>query len=165
MKKLLSNIILTIALFMFIALNSFAAITSSIEIDEKIDQLNKIVDLNIYSFINKTDLIGERALDFEVNTTQYKKDTILAIESLKDLLNQIDLIKSSNDISSEEKNIQISRLYQEADKILYNIDSKTIQYIYMLHHSMPTITYQRFSKKFREFYNNLSLTNNKLTSK
>ena len=68
-------------------------------------------------------------------------------------------------MSETDRAIQIKKLYQEADTTLYDIDSKTMQYLYSIRPLMPTLTYQKYSKKFKEFYNDLKLTNSKIVSR
>ena len=59
----------------------------------------------------------------------------------------------------------MSRIYQDADAILYDIDSKSINYLYALKNFMPTVTYSKFVKKFSNFYNELHITNREVKLK
>ncbi|HIS88135.1 TPA: hypothetical protein IAA87_01740, partial [Candidatus Avigastranaerophilus faecigallinarum] len=73
--------------------------------------------------------------------------------------------KNSSDFSDSDKAIQINKLYQDADAALYNFDSQTLNYLFSLRSIMPSISYQRYTKKFQEFYNGIGLTDNKLIVK
>ena len=147
------------------AVNAFAAIETIEEINNKIDGLNQISELNFNKFVNKSDLIGDRLQNFNMATAQYQNTAYVSQETLKSIISQIEVLNSSSDISETERIMQINKLYQEADATLYSMDSKTIQYLYSIRSLMPTVTYQKFSKKFKEFYNDLNISNSKFMSK
>ena len=112
--------------------------------------------------VNKNELIGEIRSSFDMSTMQYKNNAGITAESLRNILRQIDIVKNSADFSDSDKNLQISKLYQDADSALYDLDSKTINYLMEVQRIMPTITYQRYVKKFLEQYNQMNLTGSQL---
>ena len=161
MKKILASIFI----MLYFALNAFASINSVSDIESKISKLNQLNNYNFINLVNKTDLIGERLQSFDMLSSQYKNEVFLASENLKNIINQINLIKGADNISDSEKTLQISKLYQDTQTILYNIDSKTVQYLYGLRTFMPTITYQKYSVSFSNFYNGLNISDKKIISK
>lgn len=165
MKKKLASIALTAVLMVSFAVNAFAAIESVDEIDSKIDGLTQISNLDFTRFVNKSDLIGDRLQNFNMATAQYQNAAFVTQETLKSIISQIEILNSSSDISTTERTMQINKLYQDADTALYNMDSKTIQYLYSIRSLMPTLTYQKFSKKYKDFYNDLNISNSKFLSK
>ncbi len=165
MKKILASLALTAALIVTFAANAFAAVKSVSDINSKMDSLNQLGSYDFHRFINKSDLIGERLQNYNMLTAQYQNNAIVAEETMRGIINQINVLSGSSDISDMEKTMQITKLLQEADTALYDIDSKTIQYLYSVRPLMPTLTYQKYSKKFKEYYNELKLTNSKIVSK
>lgn len=165
MKKLMTNFLLIASVMMFSALNAMAVINSSNDIEIKMNNLNQLASYDFMRLINKTELVGERRQLFDMMTAQYQNEITRNEEKLKGYLKQINDIDRLNDITDQEKLVQINQIYQDADSILFDIDSKTMQYLYSARRIMPTLTYQRYAKKFRELYNNLEISSNKLTSK
>ena len=159
MKKIIAKIFIVFALLIsFISTSANAAITSDYDLTYKRSQLQTIINTDFLSFINKTELIGYNLSNFNMHSSQYKYQINLAIEKLNGCANQIDFIRESKEISDSDKNIKINQVYMDANSALYEIDSKTINYIYTVREAMPTITYQKYIKKFTEFYNSIQLT-------
>ena len=165
MKNLLKKFVLTAALISVSSINAFASINSAYEITPKIDSLRQLGNYNLNGMINRSDLVGERLQNFNLITAQYQNSILVTQESLSGIVSQISILNNSSNISDMEKNMQIRKLLKEADTALYNIDSKTIQYLYSVRTVMPTLTYQKYSKRFRELYNSLRISDSKLISK
>lgn len=163
MIKILGKFVLTVLLTLIFSLSSFATINSVSDINSKIRKLNKIVNYDYINMITKSELIGDRLQEFNMSTSQYKNEVKLVSKSLKNITNQIKLIEDVKDIPDSEKLIQTSKLYQDAETLLYTVDSKTTQYIFSVRSFMPTITYQRYSKKFLNFYNSLDISDSNLS--
>ncbi len=149
---------------LFLALFSFAQSASAIvysdaDIYQKINQLNVIMQTDYLSFINKADVVGYRLSSFEMQTMNYKNQARMNIENLNNILIQINDIRNSMELSESDKNLQISKLYQQSANLLFGMDNMTMNYLISLNSILPTITYNRFINRFQEFYNELNLTN------
>ena len=73
------------------------------------------------------------------------------------------MLRDSIDLTTEDRDLKIRKIYQDIDAALYSLDSQTLSYIFAMRNIMPTITYQRFVKRFEAFYNSLGLTENQMT--
>ena len=165
MKKKLIGLLLTGMLVLASSVNAYAIISSTSELAYKADLLNQYSSMDLMSFINKSDLIGFRLQNYEMLTSQYQNQAKQAEENLRSIEKEIEVIQITSEIAETEKMMQINRLYQEADAILYDLDSKTTQYVYAIRRFMPTITYDRYVKKLMEYYSNLHLTDTDFTRK
>ena len=160
MKTKLFSFIFALFLTLFSFVQSASALVySEADIYQKINQLNVIMNTDYISFINKADLVGYRLSTFEMQTMNYKNQARMNIENLNNILVQINDIRNSLELSQTDKNMQISRLYQQAANLLFDMDNMTMNYLLSLNTVMPTITYNRFVNRFQEFYNALNLTN------
>lgn len=162
--KLLSLLLLCFTFFVFV-LSSDAAIRSTGEIYAKKAKLQTLSSYDFMSFVNKNELIGYRFGEFNMASSQYKNSVSMAIDSLNSIIDQIKYIENSADYSNSDKQVQISRLYQDADSVLYDLDSKTITYLTSVRDFMPTLTYSRFVKKFQTFYNQMQFTTTQILIK
>ncbi len=140
------------------ALTANAQISSINDMIYKKNQLQQIYNTDFLSFINKNEMIGYRLNSFNMDTQFYKNNVKGVIEKIDNSVRQIQLIQNSADISDTEKSMQIGQIYQDIDISLYDLDAKTITFISNCRHSMPTITFQRFSKKFENFYNSFRIS-------
>ena len=111
------------------------------------------------SFINKADVVGYRLSSFEMQNANYKNQARMNIENLNNILIQLNDVRNSLELSDTDKNMQVAKLYQQATNILFGMDNVTMNYLMSLNTIMPTITYERFVKRFQDFYNGLNLTN------
>ncbi len=163
-NKFLKILFLFTAFFSF-CLSANALISSEADILNKINQLQVISDYDYISMVNKNELIGYRLDSFNMASYQYKNSAKQVIDNFKNLLFQMDTIKNSSDFSDSDKDVQIKKLYQEADSALYTLDSQTLNYLFSLRDFMPPITYQRYVKKFQAFYNDFHLTDGQISVK
>lgn len=152
------------ALFTFVQ-GAFAMIYSDSDIYQKINQLNTISNTDFISFINKADMVGYRLAGFDMTTSNYKNYIRMTIEQLNNLVSQIQETRSSVELSDTDKNLQISKMYQDATNLMFNVDNQTMNYLISLNQIMPTITYSRFLKSYQDFYNSLNITNSKIKIK
>ena len=158
MKKIFFNIII-LSVFLFISSTSvLALINSENDIDYKILQLSKIADCNVYQFINKSELIGNRADKFENITKLYQNEILSILERLKNISQQIETYSNNDKMSEEEKENAKNSLYHDAETLLYEVDTRTLNYLFSLRNGMPSVSYQRYSKKFKDFYDNLNIS-------
>ena len=162
MKKIIAGAVVTSVLLFSSVLSAFSATSSVYDISSNINKLTQLAECDFNSMINKSDLIGNRAQNFDMLTSQYKNDVLNNKENMTNIIKQIEILNNSLELSESDKIMQIGRLYQEVDSMLYVIDSRTSQYLYSIARIMPTITYQRYFKKFKEFYNQLDISNNQL---
>lgn len=159
MKKILSLLSILCIVF-FSAISSVEAVVySEYDIDVAIQKMNELASRDLLSFVNRNELIGFRLENVNMATMQYQTTVKATADSLVNMRNRIDIVKNSADFSDSEKNMQINQIYQEADASISNTTSKTVMYLIELRNSMPTITYQRYVKKFQEYYNQLNLGN------
>lgn len=160
MKTKLFNclFILFLALFTFVQ-GAFATVASDADIRQKIDKLNIIMNTDYISFINKADVVGYRLSSFEMQNANYKNQARMNIENLNNILIQLNDVRNSLELSDTDKNMQIAKLYQQATNLMFSMDNVTMNYLMTLSTVMPTITYDRFVKRFQSFYNGLNLTN------
>ena len=159
MKKILSLLSILCIVF-FSAISTVEAVVySEYDIDVAIQKMNELASRDLLSFVNRNELIGFRLENVNMATMQYQTTVKATADSLVNMRNRIDIVKNSADFSDSEKNMQINQIYQEADASISNTTSKTVMYLIELRNSMPTITYQRYVKKFQEYYNQLNLGN------
>lgn len=163
LKNKLFCIITLLVLSIFSTVNTAnAVIYSEDDIQIKIEQLEQLCDFDFLSLINKSELIGFRLQNFRMSSQLYSNSIIVTIDNLKNIVNQIELVKNSADFSGTEKDMQINKLLHSADTALFELDTKTMSYLMDLRISMPTITYDRYIRKFQDYYNNLGLTGSAL---
>ncbi len=165
MKSKVLKVLFLLFAFLSCHLTASAVISSESDMMRKINQLKTISQYDYISLVNKNELIGYRLDSFNMASSQYKNSTKLVIDNFNSILFQIDTVRNSSDFSDSDKQIQINKLYQDADSALYNLDSQTINYLFSLRDFMPPITYQRYVKKFQSFYNEFQLTNNEISIK
>ena len=159
MKKIL-NLLSILCIVFFSAISTVEAVVySEYDIDVAIQKMNELASRDLLSFVNRNELIGFRLENVNMATMQYQTTVKATADSLVNMRNRIDIVKNSADFSDSEKNMQINQIYQEADASISNTTSKTVMYLIELRNSMPTITYQRYVKKFQEYYNQLNLGN------
>lgn len=166
MKINLFRIFLPVVLFLaslFIPAN--ATITSEYDIQNKISQIQQLGSLDFDQFVNKPDLIGYRRANYKMFSAQYSSTANMTAEQLRTIYNQILLLKNTSEISDTDKTMQYNNLYFDADKILYNLDNQTLNYVNFCRNTMPTVTYQKFAKRFLAYYNSLQISGNELNLK
>lgn len=157
-------------LFCFICLLVFAlplaanaAVRSEGEAITKMNKVQTIVDYDFYSFFNKSELIGNNLTNYNISTSQYKQAARSTKELINSSLSQAQMLRDSIDLTTEDRDLKMRKIYQDIDAALYSLDSQTLSYIFAMRNIMPTITYQRFVKRFEAFYNSLGLTENQMT--
>lgn len=157
-------------LFCFICLLVFAlpltanaAVRSEGEAITKMNKVQTIVDYDFYSFFNKSELIGNNLTNYNISTSQYKQAARSTKELINSSLSQAKMLRDSIDLTTEDRDLKMRKIYQDIDAALYSLDSQTLSYIFAMRNIMPTITYQRFVKRFEAFYNSLGLTENQMT--
>jgi len=158
----LKKIIFTgiVSLFVSVALlvnSAQAAIMNNNDINKKITALKTLSQKDFYTMFNKSAIIGMKRERYELVTSQYKSNVEAALTQLKTIQKDAQYLQNTK-MAKDEKNTKINTLYQNADTLLYNLDSKTSQYIEDIGEILPNITYSRFQKKFYDFYNNLNIT-------
>ncbi len=161
MKKILSKLFTVFALMLtFVCLNANAIVNNDAELQSKIDTLSTLQMCEPISFVNKSELIGYRLADFNMRASNQRHNVELTKNELMNIMNQINLVRNSSEFSNSDKSMHISKLYQDADRSLYDLDNKTREYLYDVRMTMPTLTYKKFVKEYREYYNALHVTDN-----
>lgn len=166
MKTKLYKLLLLVVFFcmsLFVPVN--ATVTSEYDIQTKISQVQQLATYDYSQMVNKTDLIGYRRANFNMYISQYSTTANMTVEQLRTILSQIQLLQNSSEISDSDKRMQYNNLYMDADKILYNLDNQSVNFLASCKNTMPTITYQKFVKRFLAYYNSLQITNNALNFK
>ena len=162
-KKLLGVISLVCLLMVSVCSEAWAAIYSQSDINNVSRKLMQVSTIDMMSFVNKSDLVGYRYSSFQMQSEQYKRSISATITNLQSISNKINIIKNSIDYSDSEKEMQTRQLYQEADTAVYNVNTLTINYLMDLKQTMPTVTYQKFIKRFQEYYNGLNIDSNNIS--
>lgn len=164
MKKKLLSVLSFILMFLFASLLSAQAIvTSQNDMKVTVDKLNNLARTDFISFVNKNELVGYRLNSYQMATESYRRNVYDAIERFNTGIDKIDLVNNSTDFSDTEKEMQINQILHEGDMTISDLNSKTISYLISLKGFMPSVTYQRYLKKFQTYYNSLNLINNKLS--
>lgn len=161
-NKLFTFFSLVILGFCFCFIQANAAILSESDLIQKTQQVQSLCDYDFISLINKSEMIGYRMESFQLATSQYQNTVRVTADKLRSLQSQINIIRMSSDFSDGDKQMQYNNVYQEADAALYNLNTKTIEYLTEQRRVMPFITYKRFVNKFQDLYNSLNLTNSSI---
>lgn len=165
MKNKFLGVISLVCLLVFAAVNAANAfIFSQDDVYSAIEKMRDLSHKDMVSMINKSELIGYRYDNFRMVTMQYQRNVAAAADSLQNIANRISLVENSSDYSNTEKDMQAQQLYQEADATISKIHTDTVNYLMSLN-QMPSITYQRFLKKFQEYYNSLNLVESQIDIK
>ncbi len=161
---MLKKIFCFICLLVFaLPLTANAAVRSEGDAITKMNKVQTIVDYDFYSFFNKSELIGNNLTNYNISTSQYKQAARSTKELINSSLSQAKMLRDSIDLTTEDRDLKMRKIYQDIDAALYSLDSQTLSYIFAMRNIMPTITYQRFVKRFEAFYNSLGLTENQMT--
>ncbi|MBQ3640458.1 hypothetical protein II906_00765 [bacterium] len=155
MKKILGLIALFLS-FLFVPV--FADVSNDRDIQDAVAKLNGIVSMNPYSLFNKSELIGYRRDQFEMSTNHYKARVAAARDRISNLRSQLKSIKNDNSINEEEKSTKLDGSLQEINGYLAEVDSLTFAYLNEIRWFMPSLTYQRYYKKFQNYYSYLNIT-------
>lgn len=161
-KKLFLTLSVIFTMFFAFGSGVQAYIDSEQAIDNKVMQLKELHEFDFLSIVNKGELIGYRLNDFQMQSRAYANTILVAIDNLKNINQQIQLIQKSQELSFSDKEMRIRKLYQDADMALYDVDTKTSNYLIDLRNIMPTLTYDRYLRSFQDYYNSLDLTSSDL---
>ncbi|MCD7880055.1 MAG: hypothetical protein LUG16_09010, partial [Candidatus Gastranaerophilales bacterium] len=137
-KKFLSNFAAVCLSLLLFCLNADAAVTSKTDIYNKAVSINKVSQFDFSSFIPKQEVIGDRKTNFNLITEMYKKEASVATEDLRRIIVELENLEGSAQQDTQEKQQQ---LYNQADRIIYDFDSKSYAYIMRLESVLPSITY------------------------
>lgn len=158
MKKILGLLFTLILLFFSTAIDANAQIKSKNDLQNVAKKVCDLSDYNLISLVYKNELIGYRLENFNMRSMEYQRIAQFHADNLKSLKARYDVVQNSIDFSDTEKEMQSKQIFQEADASLSDLNSKTISYLIGLRDLMPTITYQRYVKRFLNYYNDLNLT-------
>lgn len=160
MKNKILSLVFIIVLGLFtLVMPAMAQIKSEFDITNKRNQIQTILNTEFMSFVNKNELIGYKLDAYNMESQYYKNYLYTVIEKLNNQLTQINIIRTSQDLSDTDKTMKLNDIFQDVDVTLYDVDAKTITYLSNCKRSMPSITYQKFTKTFEKFYNAFQLTN------
>ena len=154
---------LWVLLFAFIIMSVFSCsfageINSVADAKDKEAKMLQLYNTDFDSFINKSELIGDRYYSFKMATQSYKKSAQISAETLASYLSHIDMIQNSPDYTDSDKDAQIKRIFMQMDTSIYDFDSSTLNFVMQLRYSMPSMSYAKFVRKFKDYYNSLGLT-------
>ena len=157
MKNKILCVISFVCLLLFSVVNEVnAVIFSQADVYVAIERMRDLAGKDMMSMINKSEIIGYRYDNFRIVTMQYQRNIAAAADNLQNIANRINLIENSSDYSDTEKNMQVQKLYQEADATISKVHTATMDYLIGLN-QLPTITYSKFVRKFQDYYNSLNL--------
>ena len=120
----------------------------------------KIYDLRNFDsmkFISKSELIGERLTDFNEARYVYNSTLESGMYQLMQFEEEINRLNNSTNMDQRAIDTQIQRIYNNANAVVSNINSQAGMYIQRIRYSMPTMTYQKYRKKFYEYYESVNL--------
>ncbi len=152
-RKLLLLTLSVIFSIFFTAYNAFAAVQSVSDINNKIIAIEKVQNMDFTTMYNKTDLIGQNRDNFKMAADNYKRFAQMTAGKLRTIQNEI------GNASSGGTSTSVSNLYYDADNVIYEFNNKTNAFLAELELFMPSITYQKFVKKFNTYYNSLNILN------
>lgn len=160
MKKIFSVVVVLVASLIFSVGQCFAEIESVKDIDKKMQVLEKLYKYDMSLLYNKSEIIGQRRDSFQKEIQNYKRNVKMTITILEKTKQEI-----TNLADQGESDLTISNLYLSADNALYDFDNKTFDFLQKIESIMPTITYQKFKKKFETFYESLKIVEDDLSIK
>lgn len=149
--------VIAIMLFFGFTLNADAYIGNEQDLSLTIQKLQKLRSADMSSFINKGELIGYRLDDFNMIYGTYMGSVGNAMDQLTQLQSEIEKFKNMSGIEEKERYAQIEKLYQNANTVVGNVNTQTSDFIYNASRPMPTMTYDKFKKKFSAFYYSLGI--------
>lgn len=156
MNKLFTMFFTLFVLFCF-ALNAQAYINSESDILLKMKIVKQLESLDLASLVNKNEIIGYNASNYQLACMGYSKSVSLTYDKLNEILKQLRMVRNFSEISDSEKSMQISKLYSDAESALTSLDRDSNAFVQDARRILPTITYDRFQKKFRDYYYSLGL--------
>ena len=155
-KFLLIPIMVIFMLFGFIQ-NAQALVQNEADLNLEIQKLTILRDNDTLQMINKAELIGYRLDNFNSARYAYNSSISSAIDQLNMIKDNVSKLKSDPNVENNIKEIEEQRYYQEANNIIINLNNQASMYIYNLRMYMPSITYDRYTRKFWDFYNSLGI--------
>lgn len=155
--KLFLAAVIAVITFAGVVLNAEAYIGSEQDLSITIQKLQKLRSSDISSFMNKGELIGYRLEDFNMVYNAYISSVSHSIEQLVELQGEIEKFKNMAGIEEKERYAQIEKLYQSANTIVSGINTETSNFVYNSSRPMPTMTYDKFKKKFWAYYYSLGI--------
>jgi hypothetical protein len=124
----------------------------------KVTLLNTLYQFDFMSLVNKNEMIGFRSDNYNMAVLQYKNSVKSTSDRITTLINQANMVQQSLEFSNSDKQVQLGRLYGDADLALGELDVKTTTFVTSLRNLMPSLTYQKFVKKFQEYYYSLGIS-------
>ncbi len=158
MRKLLGILSIVCVLFFSVITDANAAMTDKYQVRAAADKVSGLAQYDVLSFVNRNELIGYMLDSFNLRAMEYQRIAQYHAENMYGIATKIEVIENSADFSDTDKELQCRQLCQNADAALSDLNSKTISYLIGLRDMMPTITYQRYVKRFLDYYNDLDLT-------
>ncbi len=159
MKKFLRNIFIFFCLIFFVTnLTAQAAITSKEDIKRCISKMEKLADTDFTTLLNRNEVIGQRRDSYEMITYQYIRTVRSQIERFNSYVARIEAIENNYELSDTEKSNQIQTIYNEAHMSMFDLDTRSANYIFQLRDWLPSITYQKYGRSFMKYYNSFDMT-------
>lgn len=159
MKIKIFTLIFSLLLSFFsFALCANAKIQSEGDIQYRKNQIQSLANTDFMNFVNKHEIVGYRLENYRFDVQFYQNFLYSVIEQMDNYLTQISVIKNNEVLSANDKELQIINVYQNVDVTLFDLDSKTINFLTAGKRYMPSITYRRFVRNFEDFYNNYQFT-------
>lgn len=159
MLKKLFLIPIIVVLMLFNCISSAQAYISSPEdLHNTILKLYELRNFDSLSFINRSELIGERLANFNEARFAYNSAIESGLHQLLQYEEELNTLTSSGD-DTEQKiiDLQKQRIYHDANAVVSNINSQAGIFLQAIRPVMPTISYQKYRKKFYEYYEAVEL--------
>lgn len=156
-NKLFLIPVIAIMMLFGMVLKADAYIQNEYDIQVTMQKLEDLRNTDISSFVNRGEIIGTRLDDFNMIYSTYTSYLSAAIAQLGEIKNEIQKFNNMQGIQEQERFAQISKLYQTANTVVQNVNLQTNSFVYNSSKPMPTITYDRFKKKFMAYYFSLGI--------
>ena len=149
--------VFAILLFFGVSLKADAYIANMQDLDYSIQKLQMLRTSNMSEYVKRGEIIGNRLNDFEMIHRTYISSIDSAISRLQKIKEDINNIETMSGISEKDKYAQIEDAFKDANIVIDEVNMRTNDFVVNSSRPMPTITYERFKKKFWAFYYSLGL--------
>ena len=157
LKKLFLIPLMTILMLFNSILSAEAYINSQEELHNSILKLYELRNFDSLSLINKNELIGERLANFNEARFTYNSALEASLHQLLLYEDELYELYKSEDANQQFIDIQVQRIYHDANSVVANVNNQAGDFLKNIRHIMPTVTYQKFRKKFYDYYQSVEL--------
>lgn len=154
--KIFIKLFLVLA-FCVMSCSAFAAVETKEDLNKKIQAVESLYKKDFTTMYQKNAVFGITADKFDMTTQHYKNNVSSALRKLTFIQKELNNIDANKNFTKEQKVMEEQSKLQDADDVLFELENKTFNYIESLMFILPSLTYQQYTKKFKEYYNQLNL--------